>query len=507
MNAPTTPDDSTSSAVPPAPTSSFDQLGLLPELLRAVRDNGYTTPTPIQAQAIPIILAGQDVMGGAQTGTGKTAGFTLPLLQRLARHANTSPSPARHPVRALILAPTRELAMQVHESVLAYSKYLPLRSVCIYGGVDIKPQIAELRQGREIVVATPGRLLDHVQQKSISFGAVEVLVLDEADRMLDMGFIPDIKRILGLLPATRQSLLFSATFSAEIKKLADTMLKAPRLIEVARRNAVSETISHRVYPVASDLKRSLLVHLLTHEDMRQVLVFVGTKFGASRLAVYLLRQGIEADAIHGDKSQAQRTEALEGFKSGKIRVLVATDVAARGLDIDDLPHVINYELPHTAEDYVHRIGRTGRAGKSGSAISLVAPEEAGRLADIEKLIKRTIDRIEISGFMLDATPPRSDRQTESSGRGSRGRHGRTADRSQHRAAHPVEGRGSRPAERSPQPDLPAPAAHLPKLDFDPALPYENATSGRLDTHAEKPIPTRPQRPVAALLGGIGKKSG
>ena len=311
----------------------FDQLGLLPELLRAVHDAGYTQPTPIQAQAIPIILSGKDVMGGAQTGTGKTAGFTLPLLQRLARHASSSPSPARHPVRALILAPTRELAMQVHESVVTYSKHVPLRSVCIYGGVDIRPQIAELREGREIVVATPGRLLDHVQQKSVSFASVEVLVLDEADRMLDMGFIPDIKRILAMLPKERQSLLFSATFSNEIKNLADSMLKAPQLIEVARRNAVSETITHRVYPVASDLKRSLLVHLLTHQDLQQVLVFVGTKFGASRLAVYLQRQGIAADAIHGDKSQAQRTEALEGFKSGKYRVLVATDIAARGIDV------------------------------------------------------------------------------------------------------------------------------------------------------------------------------
>ena len=274
-------------AVPPAPTcESFDELGLLPELLRAVKDNGYTKPTPIQTQAIPIIMAGNDVMGGAQTGTGKTAGFTLPLLQRLAKHASSSPSPARHPVRALILAPTRELAMQVHESVVTYSKYLPLRSVCIYGGVDIRPQIAELREGREIVVATPGRLLDHVQQKSVSFASVEVLVLDEADRMLDMGFIPDIKRILGMLPSNRQSLLFSATFSDEIKKLADSMLKAPQLIEVARRNAVNETITHRVYPVASDLKRSLLGHLLTHKnELQQVLVFVGTKFGANRRAV------------------------------------------------------------------------------------------------------------------------------------------------------------------------------------------------------------------------------
>jgi len=495
-------DDSTT-AVPPAPT--FDQLGLLPELLRAVKDNGYTHPTPIQTQAIPIILAGKDVMGGAQTGTGKTAGFTLPLLQRLARHASSSPSPARHPVRALILAPTRELAMQVHQSVVTYSKHLPLRSVCIYGGVDIRPQIAELREGREIVVATPGRLLDHVQQKSVSFNFVEVLVLDEADRMLDMGFIPDIKRILAMLPKERQSLLFSATFSNEIKNLADSMLKAPQLIEVAKRNTVIETITHRVYPVASDLKRSLLVHLLTHQDdLQQVLVFVGTKFGASRLAVYLARQGIAADAIHGDKSQQQRTEALEGFKSGKIRVLVATDVAARGLDIDDLPHVINYELPHTAEDYIHRIGRTGRAGKHGDATSLFAPEEKQRLADIERLIKRPIERVEITGFaelaqVRESAPP--------SNRGHRREHLEHAREKARERDRALTLEGSRPAGR----ELPSPAAHvpridprLPKLDFDASKPYVSKL-GPVETSTEKPAATRPQKPVAALLGGFGRK--
>ena len=489
--------DATPTAVPPTPT--FDQLGLLPELMRAIKDAGYTTPTPIQIQAIPIIMAGKDVMGGAQTGTGKTAGFTLPLLQRLARHASSSPSPARHPVRALILAPTRELAMQVHQSVVTYSKHLPLRSVCIYGGVDIRPQIAELREGREIVVATPGRLLDHVQQKSVSFNSVEVLVLDEADRMLDMGFIPDIKRILAMLPKERQSLLFSATFSNEIKNLADTMLKAPQLIEVARRNTVIETITHRVYPVASDLKRSLLVHLLTHQDdLQQVLVFVGTKFGASRLAVYLARQGIAADAIHGDKSQQQRTEALEGFKSGKIRVLVATDVAARGLDIDDLPHVINYELPHTAEDYIHRIGRTGRAGKHGEATSLFAPEETQRLADIERLIKRPIERVEITGFNLGTAAP--ERGRERSGSGHRREH------EEHRREREVKQH-----DRRPPPHLPAPVAHLPRLDprlprldFDPNKPYVSKL-GPIETSTEKPAAPRPQKSVAALLGGLGKK--
>ena len=486
---------------------TFDQLGLLPELLRAIADAGYTTPTPIQTQAIPIILAGKDVMGGAQTGTGKTAGFTLPLLQRLARHASSSPSPARHPVRALILAPTRELAMQVHQSVITYSKHLPLRSVCIYGGVDIRPQIAELREGREIVVATPGRLLDHVQQKSVSFNFVEVLVLDEADRMLDMGFIPDIKRILAMLPKDRQSLLFSATFSNEIKNLADSMLKAPQLIEVAKRNTVIETITHRVYPVASDLKRSLLVHLLTHQDVsqnaQQVLVFVGTKFGASRLAVYLARQGIAADAIHGDKSQQQRTEALEAFKSGQIRVLVATDVAARGLDIDDLPHVINYELPHTAEDYIHRIGRTGRAGKHGDATSLFAPEEGPRLADIEKLIKRKIERVEITGF-AELAPVR---ESAPSNRGHRREHLERARERARERDRSLTREGIRPAGR----ELPSPAAHvprldprLPKLDFDPNKPYVSKTVG-IEIPTDRPAPTRPQRPVAALLGGFGKK--
>ncbi|MDR1853886.1 MAG: DEAD/DEAH box helicase, partial [Azoarcus sp.] len=352
---------------------SFADLGLIPELLQAVADSGYTEPTPIQQQAIPVVLAGRDVMGGAQTGTGKTAGFTLPLLQRLSRHANTSTSPARHPVRALILAPTRELAVQVFESVVGYGSHLALRATCVYGGVDMNAQIQELRRGVEIVIATPGRLLDHVQQKTINLSQVEVLVLDEADRMLDMGFIPDIRRILALLPANRQSLLFSATFSEEIRRLADHMLKNPQLIEVARRNTVSETITHVVHPVSAGMKRNLIVHLLRHQPDMQALVFVDTKLVCGRLARFLERAGISADAIHGDKSQQQRTETLDAFKEGKLRVLVATDVAARGLDIDDLPCVINYELPHTAEDYVHRIGRTGRAGRAGRAVSLVSP--------------------------------------------------------------------------------------------------------------------------------------
>jgi ATP-dependent RNA helicase RhlE len=470
----------------------FEDLGLIPELLRAVQDTGYTEPTPIQAQAIPVVLQGRDIMGGAQTGTGKTASFTLPMLQRIARHANTSLSPARHPVRALILTPTRELAMQVEESVKTYSKHLPLRSVCIYGGVDMKAQIAELKEGREIVVATPGRLLDHVEQKTVNFGAVEMLVLDEADRMLDMGFIPDIKRILALLPKERQSLLFSATFSDEIKKLADQMLKAPQLIEVARRNTVSETIAHRVHPVSADHKRHLLLHLLRDPKMTQVLVFVGTKFGASRLASWLERQGIGADAIHGDKSQQQRTEALEAFKSGKVRVLVATDVAARGLDIDELPHVINYELPRVAEDYVHRIGRTGRAGKQGDATSLVAPEEKPRLADIERLIKFKIEQVVVDNF--DA----GNEDFASSEREHRGRGG-------HGHAHRERERHGPKANLR----LPPPAGHVPnaKGGFDFSKPYEPSAPNEEADAAAKPDapPRRPLRPVAALLGGLIKK--
>jgi ATP-dependent RNA helicase RhlE len=499
-----------------ATSLKFEDLGLMPELLQAVADTGYTEPTPIQAQAIPVILQGKDILGGAQTGTGKTAGFTLPMLQRLARHASTSSSPARHPVRALILAPTRELAMQVFENVKTYSKHLPLRAVCLYGGVDIRPQIAELKEGREIIVATPGRLLDHVQQKTVSFNSVEFLILDEADRMLDMGFIPDIKRILAMLPKERQSLLFSATFSEEIRKLADSMLKSPQLIEVARRNAVSETITHRMYAVAQEDKRHLLVHILRHEQLRQVLIFVGTKFGASRLAHYLHRQGIEADAIHGDKSQQQRTEALEAFKAGRIKVLVGTDVAARGLDIDDLPHVINYELPHVAEDYVHRIGRTGRAGKLGDATSLVCPAEKQNLAAIEKLIKFQIEQVTAPGFSRNEDPDlhaaeereRPHRSRES-GEKNKERSMRT-DRARSPSPTAVERpeRHERPERSSRSAALPASTSHLPKLDFDPNQPYvsrisEGATAAS-STSAEKPL-SRPQKAMAALLGGLGKK--
>ena len=385
--------------------TSFDELGLRPEILRAVTESGYTTPTPIQAQAIPEILAGHDIMGGAQTGTGKTAGFGLPILEKLSPHANASPSPARHPVRALIVAPTRELAIQVEEQIKEYGKYTNLRSTCVFGGVDIRQQLPIVRAGVEILVATPGRLLDHVEQKSINLGQVEVLVLDEADRMLDMGFIPDIKRIMALLPAKRQNLLFSATFSNEIRKLADELLNKPRLIEVALRNTAAETVSQAAYKVPQEAKRRLLVHLVQSRNVWQVLCFVRTKHGASRLARQLEKDGLATSAIHGDKTQTARLEALSKFKEGKLQVLVATDVAARGLDIDDLPLVVNYELPHVPEDYIHRIGRTGRAGATGEAISFVAAEEEKYLAEIERLLKKKIVIASDAGFDVTAVSP------------------------------------------------------------------------------------------------------
>ncbi|WP_124949012.1 DEAD/DEAH box helicase [Sulfuriferula thiophila] len=377
---------------------AFSDLGLVPEILRAVEECGYTEPTPVQAQVIPVVLTGCDVMAGAQTGTGKTAGFTLPMLSRLAPFATNSPSPARHPIRALILIPTRELAMQVEESVHKYGKYLPLRTTVVYGGVNMNAQIDILRGGIDILVATPGRLLDHVQNKTINLSQVQMLILDEADRMLDMGFMPDLRRIIELLPVGRQNLMFSATFSGEIKKLADSIMNNPQLIEVARRNAVAETVKQVAHPVHKERKHALLTHLIRSRQLRQVLVFCGTKLGANRLAQHLNRDGIPANAIHGDKTQQARVDALDQFKQGAIQVLVATDVAARGIDIDQLPFVVNYDLPHAAEDYVHRIGRTGRAGASGEALSLVSEDELRYLADIEKLLNMKIPAEIVPGF-------------------------------------------------------------------------------------------------------------
>jgi len=464
--------------------TSFAELGLRPELLRAVEEAGYTTPTPIQSQAIPVVLAGKDVMGGAQTGTGKTAGFALPILQKLAPMANTNHSPARHPVRALILTPTRELAVQVEESFRTYGKYTNLRSTVVYGGVDIKLQLPIVRGGIEILVATPGRLLDHIEHKSVYLGQVEIFVLDEADRMLDMGFIPDIKRIMALLPVTakRQNLLFSATFNGEIKKLADQLLNAPQLIEVAKRNTAADTVSQFAYRVPAEAKRALLEHLVRSRNLTQVLCFMRTKHGTSRLARQLEKDGLVTDAIHGDKSQQTRMEALEAFKAGKLQVLVATDVAARGLDIDDIPLVVNFELPYVPEDYIHRIGRTGRAGASGEAISFVAPEEEKYLADIERLLKKTVPIVSADGF--DPSSVRAERAPRSARPASAERPAR-APRGEHAARPP---RGESAEHRAPRPPRGESAEHRaprPPRE-DPRIERERAYALNPDQPAVKP---------------------
>lgn len=376
----------------------FSQLGLSAELLRAIEAQGYAEATPIQQQAIPLVLEGRDLLAGAQTGTGKTAGFTLPLLQRLQSSESTQ---GRHRIRALILVPTRELAAQVAESVRNYGRFLPFRSEVIFGGVSINPQISKLRRGVDIVIATPGRLLDHMQRGTIRLNEVEMLVLDEADRMLDMGFIHDIRKVLKVLPATRQTLLFSATFSKEITRLANEFLNSPLEIQVARRNTTAELVSQVVHPVDRRRKRELLAHIIAGGNWRQVLVFTRTKHLANRLSQQLEQDGLSAAAIHGNKSQGARTRALAGFKKGEIRVLVATDIAARGLDIDQLPHVVNFELPNVAEDYIHRIGRTGRAGLAGHAVSLVCVDEQKLLAEIEKLLQCNIEKVMIEGFDVD----------------------------------------------------------------------------------------------------------
>jgi ATP-dependent RNA helicase RhlE len=397
---------------------SFSSLGLSDAIVRAVTETGYTTPTPIQLQAIPAVLNGGDLLAGAQTGTGKTAGFTLPLLQRLSTDANgaalTSNTTTR-PIRALILTPTRELAAQVEESVRTYGKYTKLNSTVIFGGVGINPQIKQLKHGVDILVATPGRLLDHMEQRTVNLSKVEILILDEADRMLDMGFIRDIKKVLAALPAKRQNLLFSATFSDEIKALADGLLNKPATIEVARRNSTVEVIAQKIHPVDRDKKHPMLAHLIKSNDWSQVLVFTRTKHGANKLVEQLGADGIGAMAIHGNKSQSARTKALSEFKDNKLQVLVATDIAARGIDIDQLPHVVNYDLPNIPEDYVHRIGRTGRAGATGEAVSLVCVDEHDMLKDIEKLIKQTLPREVIPGFEPDPTARAQPVQLRSAG--------------------------------------------------------------------------------------------
>jgi ATP-dependent RNA helicase RhlE len=420
----------------------FNQLGLSAELLRAVDEKGYETATPIQQQAIPLILEGRDLLAGAQTGTGKTAGFTLPLLQKL-QHGTEN----RRRVRALVLTPTRELAAQVGESVRDYGKHLPFRTAVIFGGVSINTQIAKLRNGVDVIVATPGRLLDHLQQKTVELGAVEVLVLDEADRMLDMGFIRDIKKIMKMLPAKRQNLLFSATFSTDIRQLAAELLNSPKEIQVAVNGKPAEGIDQVIYPVDKGRKRELLSYRIGSENWRQVLVFTRTKHGANRLAKQLEEDGLSCAAIHGNKSQTARIRALSDFKSGKVRVLVATDVAARGLDIEKLPHVVNYELPFVAEDYVHRIGRTARAGNQGHAISLVCVDENSLLADIEKLLQTKIRKEVVDGYMPD---PRIKAEAISRGRGQRpqgnrggGQKKRGGGQQQRRASAPKPASGGR----------------------------------------------------------------
>lgn len=452
---------------------SFDSLGLSADILRAVAEQGYSEPTPIQRQAIPVVLAGRDLLASAQTGTGKTAGFTLPLLQKLSAKAGAVRG--RRPVRALILTPTRELAAQVGENVSEYSKYLPLRSLVVFGGVSINPQMLKLRGGVDILVATPGRLLDLVHQNAVDLSQVEVLVLDEADRMLDMGFIHDIRRVLAKLPAKRQNLLFSATFSDEIKGLAEKLLHNPEEVAVARRNTASEQVSQQVYFVDKKRKRELLSQLIGEGNWQQVLVFTRTKHGANHLAELLGKDGITAAAIHGNKSQGARTRALADFKSGGIRVLVATDIAARGLDIEELPHVVNYELPNVAEDYVHRIGRTGRAAATGAALSLVCVDEHKLLRDIERMLKREIPRVAMAGYEPDpsikAEPIQNGRQQQQT-RGGGG------------------GRGRGPGGSS---------SSAPRSSGDKRAPQPRRQGPASTTHGDKPA--RPRRPAAAKRTG------
>ncbi|MDY7117313.1 DEAD/DEAH box helicase [Halomonas sp. SSL-5] len=422
---------------------TFSDLGLRAELLRAVEAQGYTTPTPIQLKAIPAVLKGGDLLASAQTGTGKTAGFTLPMLQRLA----DGPRPGKRQVRALVLTPTRELAAQVGESVADYGRHLTLKSHVIFGGVGQQPQVDAIRGGLDVLVATPGRLLDLQQQKHVDLSRVEILVLDEADRMLDMGFIHDIKKILRVLPEKRQNLLFSATFSNEIQALAGKLLDDPEMIEVARRNTTAELVDQAIYRVDREKKRELLAHLITAHDWHQVLVFTRTKHGANRLAEQLSKQEIPAMAIHGNKSQSARTKALAAFKTGDLQVLVATDIAARGLDIEELPHVVNFELPNVAEDYVHRIGRTGRAGSEGQAVSLVCVDEHGLLKGIERLIKRDLEKRIEPGFEPD---PNAKPEPIENGRNRRGGGGGRGGNGQQRGdAGQNRGQGQRRSAEQP----------------------------------------------------------
>ncbi|MDO9091967.1 MAG: DEAD/DEAH box helicase [Rubrivivax sp.] len=498
MIDPNTPEtgapDEAAATLPEAAPPLFNTLPLDPKLLRAVIDSGYTAMTPIQAKAIPIVLDGRDVMGAAQTGTGKTAAFTLPLLQKMMRHESASVSPARHPVRALVLAPTRELADQVAESVKKYAKHTKLRSAVVFGGIDMKPQTLQLKAGVEVLIATPGRLLDHIEAKNAVLNQVEYVVLDEADRMLDIGFLPDLQRILAFLPKTRQTLLFSATFSPEIRKLANSYLQDPVLVEVARPNATATNVEQRFFSVTDDDKRAVVRQLLRTRELSQAIIFVNSKLGAARLARSFERDGLKTQALHGDKSQDERLKALAAFKAGEVDLLVATDVAARGLDIVDLPAVFNFDVPFNAEDYVHRIGRTGRAGASGLAVTLVTRDDTRLVGDIEKLIKKKIELepIELEDDRAPRRPPRR----------------RDDDEAERFAAparvEPVMAAAAVATER------PRRAAQSRDPFFD--KPYEPTGAGGASwetvNKASAPVPTRglspnikPKRKVASLLGG------
>lgn len=494
MNAET--DLVTSSAPSQEPAAvRFDSQPLDEKLLRAVADQGYATMTPIQTKAIPVVLSGRDVMGAAQTGTGKTAAFSIPLLQKMMQHENSSASPARHPVRAVVLAPTRELADQVANNVKAYAKHCKLRVAVVFGGVDMKPQSAELKAGVEVLIATPGRLLDHIEAKNCVLNQVEYVVLDEADRMLDIGFLPDLQRILSHLPKQRQTLLFSATFSPEIKRLAASYLQDPELIEVARPNATASTVEQRFYSVSDDDKRRTVLKLLRDRSIQQAIVFVNSKLGAARLARAFERDGLRTSALHGDKSQDERLKSLAAFKAGEVDLLVATDVAARGLDIADLPAVFNFDVPFNAEDYVHRIGRTGRAGASGVAITLVTKDDARLVSDVEKLIKK---KIELDVLELDEERPRRHRyRDEDEERSDRS----DSDRAVYRPVGAVRRAEVSRAPRDPFFDRPYEASERQEpaawergpLPTSSAAPMQSAKTGSA---------VRPKRKVAALLGGF-----
>ena len=481
--------------------SSFSNLQLAPELARAVAEMGYESMTPIQEQAIPVVLSGRDVMGAAQTGTGKTAAFSLPLLQRMMKHENASTSPARHPVRALVLLPTRELADQVAQQVAAYAKHTNLRSTVVFGGMDMKPQTLELKKGVEVLVATPGRLLDHIEAKNAVLNQVEYVVLDEADRMLDIGFLPDLQRILSYLPKTRTTLLFSATFSPEIKRLASSYLQNPITIEVARPNETAATVEQRFYAAQDDDKRRVIRKVLDERGIKQAFIFVNSKLGCGRLARSLEREGLRTAALHGDKSQDERLKALEAFKQGEVDLLVCTDVAARGLDIKDVPAVFNFDVPFNAEDYVHRIGRTGRAGASGLAVTLVSPSDNRLVADIEKLIKK---KLEVETPQLDSRPsgPSSDKWGERSDDRPRRRNpegGRREDQDPRDVLDaPRERRGGfrpAPVNRDPffeKPYEPQPQEASPAWEPTAPRPARSSISANI----------KPKRKVAALFKSV-----